>query len=55
VALQPFTPLPHLNTRQMRRRPGARARRKRVMEIAAVLMFFSAIVAVVQQFDDPSW
>jgi hypothetical protein len=39
----------------MRRRPGARARRRRVMEIAAVLMFFSAIVGIVQQFDDPSW
>jgi len=25
------------------------------MEIAAVLMFFTAIVGFVQQFDDPAW
>jgi len=25
------------------------------MEIAAVLMILSAIVGIVQQFDDPSW
>jgi hypothetical protein len=39
----------------MQRQPGAHACRSRAMEIAAVLMFFSAIVGIVQQFDDPSW
>lgn len=39
---------------QMRRRPGADARR-RAMEIAAVLMFAAAVMGFLQQFDDPVW
>jgi hypothetical protein len=38
----------------MRCHPGADVRRK-VMEIAAVLMFAAAVMGFVQQFDDPSW
>jgi hypothetical protein len=52
---QPFARVVHLNTQQKRRRPGAHASRSRAMEIAAVLMFFTAIVGFVQQFDDPAW
>jgi hypothetical protein len=51
---QPFARVVHLNTQQMRHHPGAAAR-SRAMEIAAVLMFFTAIVGFVQQFDDPAW
>jgi hypothetical protein len=36
------------------RRPGAQPRR-RLMEIAAVVMFVAVVMGVLQQFDPPRW
>jgi hypothetical protein len=36
------------------RRAGAQ-RRRRFMEIAAVVMFFAVVMGVLQQFDPPRW
>jgi hypothetical protein len=46
--------LQHLTLR-IRSAPTRRHRRRRVMEIAAVVMCISVVMGVFQQFDQNSW